>query len=82
MIMLCFGLFLGMALLLSGLTYATWAAKKDTKDADITRAVETELIHDPRVFSFSPDVDVYDGTVTLTSTADILKPSVPLRRMP
>jgi len=66
MIMLSFILFLGIALLLSGLTSPTWAAKKDIKDADITRAVETKLINDPEVSSHLIDVHTSKGIVTLS----------------
>ena len=82
MIMLGLILVLGMVLLLSGLTSATWAAKKDIKDADITRAVETEHISDAEIkkdveheFFWNPFVDseditvnVKDGEVMLTGT--------------
>jgi len=42
-------------------------------DAKIRQAVKDELLHDPRVFSFNPGVDVENGVVTLTGVVDNLK---------
>jgi len=72
MIMLGLSLFLGIAILLSGLTSATWAAKKDIKDADITRAVETELINDPAVSAHLIDVRTRNGIVSLSGSVENL----------
>jgi osmotically-inducible protein OsmY len=40
--------------------------KHDVDDARIRAALERAYLHDPRVLSFNPDVDVDDGVVTLT----------------
>jgi len=71
-IMMGLSLFLGMALLLSGLTSTTWAAKKDIKDADITRAVETGLMNDSVVSSHLTDVRTNKGIVTLSGSVENL----------
>ncbi len=42
-------------------------------DAQIQQAVKDALLHDPRVFSFSPGVDAENGVVTLTGVVDNLK---------
>jgi len=81
MIILGVSLFLGMALLLLGLTSATWAAKKNIKDVDITQAVETELINDPVVSSHLIDVHTSKGIVTLSgSVANLLSKDRAVRR--
>lgn len=42
-------------------------------DADIRQAATDALMYDPRVYSFTPKVDVMDGMVTLRGTVDNLK---------
>jgi osmotically-inducible protein OsmY len=39
-------------------------------DEEIKKAVKAALLYDPRVFSFNPNVEVSDGTVTLTGIVD------------
>lgn len=64
-----------------GLKVESWA--KDTMqreqrtttltDAQIRDAVRDAFVHDPRVFSFNPNVAVTNGVVTLTGVVDNLK---------
>lgn len=64
-----------------GLKVESWA--KDTMqrerrtttltDAQIRDAVRDAFVHDPRVFSFNPNVAVSNGVVTLTGVVDNLK---------
>lgn len=42
-------------------------------DDDIREAVKDALLHDPRVYSFNPDVSVDNGVVTLTGVVSNLK---------
>lgn len=42
-------------------------------DKEIERAVRDALLYDPRVFSFSPEVEVKDGVVILSGVVDNLK---------
>ena len=42
-------------------------------DDDIAESIRHAYVNDPRVLSFNPDVDVKNGTVTLSGTVDNLK---------
>jgi osmotically-inducible protein OsmY len=64
-----------------GLRIEPWAGasgqRKDTiaikGDPQTKQAVQDALVHDPRVFSFNPSVEVENGVVTLTGVVDNLK---------
>jgi osmotically-inducible protein OsmY len=58
-----------------------WTADKMVKkskylsksDEEVKKAIKDAFSYDPRVFYFNPDVDVDNGTVTLTGVVDNLK---------
>jgi len=64
----------------TGLEVEAWAVKGKQRrpgeanmtDAEIEEAVRKALLHDPRVFSFNPEVRVQNGIVTLTGSVDNL----------
>jgi osmotically-inducible protein OsmY len=65
----------------SGLEVSLWARDEnlrgakyaDLSDEKIEKAVRDAFLHDPRVESFNPNVEVDQGTVTLTGWVDNLK---------
>lgn len=62
-----------------GLTVEWWARDETIRtrrpqlsDQEIARSVESSFVHDPRVWSWNPEVSVEDGVVTLSGTVSNL----------